>query len=352
MLYRKENSLRINNSLLTESAQKMVWLVEERGIAGCPWKKELDAIALWIRRYVKQEFLNGNFNTISFNVPENLTKPINMFNSLVIHGTSHLGTKFESGSGFFQYEKLQSVNKEIDAKTINSTKCQIGIECYHDLTGKVFLHSILMSLYHEFNHMYEAFMDAYNNYNVNRFRQSSDKTKIKLPNNNFINKLIYRLYSETEKNALVNNLYGELKGNNISRNEFNEYLPQTSSYGLYRYFYNSYASVIDRLSPQDCKLLLDYFNQYKISLNINNVNSTTAFKNAFKHKTALLLQDLIKRFGKAASLWFDEKEENERNNNESSIISTGWEPNGLGDGCFLTFDGQDKNRIFEVMLDL
>ena len=143
-----------------------------------------------------------------------------------------------------------------------------------------------------------------------------------------------------------------MKGNNISRNEFNEYLPQTSSYGLYRYFYNSYASVIDRLSPQDCKLLLDYFNQYKISLNINNVNSTTAFKNAFKHKTALLLQDLIKRFGKAASLWFDEKEENERNNNESSIISTGWEPNGLGDGCFLTFDGQDKNRIFEVMLDL
>lgn len=42
------------------------------------------------------------------------------------------------------------------------------------------------------------------------------------------------------------------------------------------------------------------------------IETDREFKKAFKGKTKILLDDLIKRFGKVSSLWFDEKESNKK----------------------------------------
>lgn len=49
------SSICYHNYMLSESAQKMVWLLEERGVAGYAWRKEITQIVRWISDYIKEK---------------------------------------------------------------------------------------------------------------------------------------------------------------------------------------------------------------------------------------------------------------------------------------------------------
>lgn len=123
----------------------------------------------------------------------------------------------------------------------------------------------------------------------------------------------------------------------MERKDFNRDLPQTKAYAIYRRIEQNYEREIDGLSSKECNLLAQQFNNLGIKLNIVSPK-IQSFKNAFKHKVKLYLDDLIKRFGIVASLWFDEKKEYDLRKNPA--ISTGLEPDGLG-----------NEPIFEVILN-
>ena len=314
-----KNKLLIKNPLLTESAQKMAWLVEERGIAGAPWNNELNNIAQWIRKYVKMHFVAGEHDKIEFGVPQEMLKSFYFFREIEISGISFLGDEFNTGGGKTELAKLGHL--DFDADLANFTSCKIAIYCFHDGTGKVYLHSILISLFHEFNHAYEYYM------RLNKERcysgivaQIRKASPIDGLGNAFINDLIYRLFSDTERNALVNNFYGELCGKNIDRKKFSQVLPTLLMYGFYEELNNRYEIEIDNLSPEECNVIYKEFRSRGISLNLKKT-TVSSFKKAFKQKTKMYLGDLIRRMGKAASLWFDIKEKQDESQISEILVN-------------------------------
>lgn len=149
-------------------------MVEGRGLAGSPWKKEINNIAFWVRQYVKEQFQSGTRRNIRFGVPCDLTKKINFFRELSINGIALPQT--ECGQGAGRCEIIPPANSPQDTDVRNYTDCGIFIECYYNpANGQVFLQTILISLYHEINHMYEAYLDASKRNNFNRYRKSIQK---------------------------------------------------------------------------------------------------------------------------------------------------------------------------------
>lgn len=204
-------------------------------------------------------------------------------------------------------------------KTNKFINCFIIICCFYDENGNAKLGTIIPTIYHEINHAYHAYIiwNRYN-HNVRKYQESVSKYKNiidLLPDDKKIIKtIIYRLFSETERNAFICNLYGELVAEDIDRYSFGNRLHELETYKEYQYILDNYEKGIEDLTVQECQYLKNAFNRYGIHLPYREIKTSAAFKKAFKLKTKILLDDVIKRFGKVASLWFDEKENNEKIN--------------------------------------
>ncbi len=305
------SSIRFHNDMLSESAQKMVRLFEERGVAGYAWRKEITDIVRWIANHIKE---NANGEELQFSVPYDLSNKIDFFEDVDINIIAKpIGSIsfFEGGFGSKKGMPIANI------KTNKFINCYIIICCFYDENGKAKLGTIIPTLYHEINHAYHAYI-IWSRYNQNtrKYQESVAKYKniigLLSDDRKVIKTIIYRLFSETEKNAFVCNLYGELVADNVDRFDFWYWLPKSETYKEYKYILDNYESAIDELDIGECRYLKNAFSRYGIYLPYREIETDREFKKAFKGKTKILLDDLIKRFGKVSSLWFDEKESNKK----------------------------------------
>jgi hypothetical protein len=77
----------------------------------------------------------------------------------------------------------------------------------------------------------------------------------------------------------------------------------------YKNILDNYETVIDNLSIDDVNILQKHFMEYKIP-KYKTIKNITSFKNYVKRKIKYLLNDLIKNCGRAAQLYYTEKEKN------------------------------------------
>lgn len=68
--------------MLSESAQKMVWILEERGVAGYAWRNEITKIVRWITDYITE---NKSDIELQFSVPKELSEAIDFFEDVEIN---------------------------------------------------------------------------------------------------------------------------------------------------------------------------------------------------------------------------------------------------------------------------
>ena len=67
----------VSNPLLSEDAQRTVRLVEERGVSGCPYKKEIDAIVQWLAEATKDWFSSHPLGEkFQADIPNNLSQKV------------------------------------------------------------------------------------------------------------------------------------------------------------------------------------------------------------------------------------------------------------------------------------
>ena len=186
-------------------------MVESRGVAAFPYRKNISNII----EYINKEFSNGN---TEFTIPKNLTVGIDFIDDLEIKIliNNNEQAEFSSGGGntainnqqiLNEYGKLPHVDIEING---------------YSYKGILYQRTLTNSLYHELNHVYQAFIElkkyggrinTTNFYNdIQKLRSESEVNNLTSNSqvNNILNMVIYRLFIDTELNALISGVYGTL----------------------------------------------------------------------------------------------------------------------------------------------
>lgn len=313
--------------VLFEIEQRMVRLMEVRGVAAFPWKDTLRKIERWVENeFVKPFFINKD--KYVFNVPENLTKEIDFIEDLeiIIELMKDKNGMHKSGGGtnttFFS-NRLSREGK------MSRGKIKITGFFYK---RNLFPHTVYISLYHELNHAYESYIDLrkhakdldFETYNglpnrMPRFVKTSVKGLVDVnidglspEDNASLNEIAYRLFSETELNALIASVYGDFEARKSARKNFSEDYKRTQAYTVYQHIAPVYKTLFNKL---DDRQILDYIaalRTFGITFNPYGENSADSLRKELIRKVIYLLKKLIRGIGRVASLYYDETEREER----------------------------------------
>lgn len=291
---------------------QMVQLFEERGVAVSPYKKELDNIALYIRGYIKQYVQQYGYQKITFSVPQEKTNLISFIKDLEIVVNAQYSPTPCSGSGKFVPKPNQNFSYNTVSKTLLNSR--IIINCYYGNDGKVWLRSVLTSLYHELNHAYDMWINVNKEKNFNRFNQSGAKSNIGyniMQKYSVIGYCIYRLFSETEYNALVASVFGDLQGMDSQYENFQQDYKNTKAYEVYVDIKQNLWTELQALTLEEAKALFKMLKDNKISI-IMKKNTLSSFRKGFFGKVNSLLSELLHDIGRTASYYYDIKAEIQR----------------------------------------
>lgn len=309
-----ELSEKIGSSFLPneikEVKNKVFKLVEERGVAAFPYKNVVSEIF---------EFIKKQCNVVSdvegereIEIPYELTNKIDFIDNLVIKvkivNSTHENTIYKSGSGITKFD----MNDKFVNGKISWVEIILTCYCFY---GYLMERTVYNSFYHELNHCYDAYMDLKNNGYHKRWNTQLEKSNIKINNifteekdNELFELILYRLFSETEFNALVSSVYGDLQGMKSIRQNFQHDIKLTQAYYLWKYIGTYYKALFNKIDENNIKNIKYIFNTYNININPYG-NSIDSFKKEIIRKTTYLLNDLIKKIGKTASLYYDVQEE-------------------------------------------
>ena len=294
---------------IIELENKVIRLVEERGVAGNPYAPQINEIYYFVEQYCHS--LSPLFKERSIKIPKELTEKINFIKNLeikvTIENTRDKSIFNNTGGGEATFNLVDDTI--IDGK-LNSGKISLFAYAYK---GSIIGRTFYNSLYHEINHYYEAYNDLMKNGYYKRYKNQLIKSNVisnifSDPNyNNLFNLILYRLFSETEFNALVASVYGDLEGFHSKRENFHEDIKKTQAYYIYQLISKNFRDLYKQINDENIKDIKDIFNIYNIHLNPYG-NSTETFKKELSRKTKFLLNQLIKNIGRTASLYYDNQE--------------------------------------------
>lgn len=301
------------NSIFNEEVKKIVNLVEERGVAAFPYKNAATQILKYCQNQAKELKIGDEIN---FSIPKELTSKINFVEDLEINVTIKDGENYAYNTGG------GNLNIKIDDELIDGkyNKALININAY-SYYGKLYDKTILNSLYHELNHLYEAWKELTRDGNMYTAAIASSRggrriCSLPSPYKEYVNVMLYRLFSQTELNALISSVYGDLEGIKSERINFNEDIFWTSAYDFYLLFQEQ-LNEINLFLKENPQYIRRFFNE----LNAKGVIINPYYKNdngylkEFNRKVKFYLKTLIRGIGKVASLYYDNKEVPEDNIN-------------------------------------
>ena len=298
---------------ILETENKVIKLVEERGVASFPYRKVVDEIFEYIKDYAVS--LKNEETTVTFDIPENITKKIDFINILSIKVTLNncldISKTMNHGAGTSQFSISQRlINDKLSFGNITLT-------CFAH-KGYLIGRTVYGCTYHELNHYWEAYCDLKQNGYYKRYYNQAYKSSESSNNaidifsnktlNDLFNNILYRLFSETEFNALVSSVYGDLEAIYSKREDFKEDIKKTAAYVLYNAFSKNYKALYSYIDENNITKIKNLFNNLGITLNPYS-NSVESFRKELTRKTNFLLKQLIKGIGRTASLYYDTMEE-------------------------------------------
>ena len=307
---------------LKEVEKKVITLVESRGVAAFPYRKNISNII----EYINKEFSNGN---TEFTIPKKLTVGIDFIDDLEIKIliNNNEQAEFSSGGGNAVINNQQTLN---EFGKLPRVDIEINGFSYK---GILYQRTLTNSLYHELNHVYQAFIELkkYGGrinttnlyYDIQKLRSESEVNNLTSNSqvNNILNMVIYRLFIDTELNALISGVYGTLDAIDSKRENFKEDIKQTQAYYVYYQLNKIKYELINYLTEEQLRDF--YLILRKNGININSYNNSIhAIKRAIYQKINFNLKRLIKGIGSTASLYYDHAEEvNEiKNNHKKNIV--------------------------------
>jgi hypothetical protein len=292
---------------LNQIENKMVKLVEERGVAAFPYITTIKQILEFVQKNIVG-ISQGETKTVT--IPNNLTSKIDFINDLNITITVEDGENlaYKYGGGCANISKN---TKLIDGKI---DYCEISVDAY-SFCGILYKRTIYNNLCHEINHLYEAWKELTHSGTMEIFAKQATKASVDTNwfndanLNNFFKLIFYRLYSETELNALIAGVYGDLTGMHSQRVNFARDIKRTQAYKVYLKIKIELNDVVEILkdNPNLIGAILNIVKNYGIELNPYN-KSPEGYIKEFKRKTLYLLKQLLKGIGKVASLYYDSTE--------------------------------------------
>lgn len=305
-------------------------LKEERGVAAYKYKGVVDEIISYCNEYVKpgnvvssffKNIFGGN-KKYKITVPREITKKIDFIENLdVVITLEEMGSPdvTNSGGGYIQYFKGPDGYFTKDGKICHG---KIVVEGYHH-NGKILTRTITNTIYHELNHAYDVwnrkkaklFVDEYSS-DVNKGYYVKDNLVFSSNErvNNFFREIFYRLFIPTELNAMVSGVYGDLRGMDSKRGNYRRDIHNTQAGWILDGFAENFDNFMSKTSIE---VLMD---ACKI-MHIDGVSMqdpytfVTTFKQVFEKK----MRAAWKGVGRAASRWYDDKEEMENDNNLKTL---------------------------------
>lgn len=300
------------SNFLIEQENKMVRLVEERGVAAFPYKTAIQQIMNWCQTQTKGMTPGDNK---TFQVPQSLTSKIDFIELLKIDVsvTDSENGAYSSGGG--------NIELTIKDRLVNGKYNEAHITIYaNSFYGQIYERTILNSMYHELNHCYEAWRELTSTGTMQLFARGTPKANAVIDcfpvslYNDIATDICYRLYSETEFNALVAGVFGDLAGLNSTRKNFKDDLHKTQAYQKYNELKDDLIMLVDYLkrNPSLVRPFVILLKGNRIVLNPYYQNENGYIKE-FNRKTQFLLKQLLRKIGSAASLYYDSKEVPEDN---------------------------------------
>lgn len=336
----------------TISEGKVINIVEERGLAGLKYSKVCGEMIEYIKKYaylhipndyITERYYFNNGKDIKdlhvwiydILVPDYITEKIDFIEKLNFHiilkrviMENAEDKMYEylrvAGSGSNTSNKHDILNKDNQLKNSG-----IEIVCY--MINDDFIDSTFkVSFFHEINHAYENYKRL-----LNYQKNSNLKEKnlyYKLSNINYIGKvklldssnaydlamgeILYRLWTDSERNALITHIYGDLESMKSKRENFSKDLKKSSAYKIYFNLKNNCIPLINSLN--DSELWQKYMQILGLKYNYMN-KDIDAFKRSFIKRSNILLNSLFHNIGKAASLYYDQSEGIDLTNKTISI---------------------------------
>ena len=297
------------NDFFESIERKTNRLVEERGLAAIPHREVVNKILQFCQ--IRCSILK-NGQTVKFTVPYQIVKSIDIVEKLNIEVTITDATEDNSANGSGRVFLKEPIGWEKN----KFKEATIIINAF-SYNGILYERTILSSLYHELNHLYDFWNDYKNNCDLKRTVKTIKKTgksiSCQVTNNTQINQIIseivYRLFSETELNALIANTYGDLQGINSKRKMFQEDVAKTKAYVIYRGIKIKLNDIKKEITntPNGVDNLRTYLRSCTIFLNPYS-NSDADYLKEFFRKVAFLLKRLYKGIGRVSSLYYDTDE--------------------------------------------
>lgn len=297
---------------ILEIENKVIKLVEERGVAPFPYKNIISFIVEYIKKETNLNKPTATVGEKKLYIPYEITSKIDFIDNLnievYVEYTTDEKKLSNSGGGVTHFStRPKMVNGKLDNITI-------VIDCL-SMYGYLLERTLYNSLYHEIHHAYEAYLDLKKNGYYKRWLNQVKKSNINVTDifnnnedNNLFNIILYRLFSETEFNALISGLYGDLRGFHSIRQNFQKDVKNTQAYYIYYLISQNYKALYAKINDSNISKVKNLLVDHGIILNPYN-NSTASYVKELSRKTNYLLKDLIKGIGRAASLYYDNQEE-------------------------------------------
>lgn len=269
-------------------------------------------------KYVNKK-VNCLFSSNTIQIPLSITKDIDIFDELYINVT----IKNISFEDFLSTEDLKWIRLKLSQGAgstshlpinfIENVKVKYGVinTIVYVLDGKLLDKGLIVSLRHEFNHLFEDYIRTLNSdgkyigYHHTLYRNAyniSDKNLDEY--DNAYNNLMYILFDNSEFAARASQIYSDLEYYKSQRQDFHNILKETSSYLTYIECLNDYKSLL-KLNNKDKWELYRQKHKYGTKQN------TMEFKNKFLQQTESLLKKFFQRICAVATLYYDKLEKKE-----------------------------------------
>ena len=334
------------NTLLSKynkREQKVINLVEERGLSGFRYQKMINQCVEYINKAINNrdsDFkgtgtlkLNGtdykvNLGKYYLNIPSELFDWVDIFQYIHIQVIliNIIGDFKEDdevkfyprGKGGYQLNDNWDYNDN-NKKLYN---VNIRVECYA-LNNKLNVQSFTSVFYHEFNHAYENYNRLKNSHGGSSFKDLARRKRYgsaisyMRSNNEFtssIGEILYRLWDNSELTSTAAAIYGELSAINSKRKNYIQDMEKTHTYERYLALKKDLVNV-NKVTDEDAWFnVASMMGYYKSNMDIN------LFRKNFIKRSYMLLDKFFRQIGKVASLYYDKKEGIELNSNKKEYM--------------------------------
>lgn len=300
---------------MNQFEEKQIYLVESRGVAGSPWKPELVAITEFIQRYVKEEWNKTHATEINFEVPQNLVDKISFLSNGIIRVKAKYNLfVINDYSGYCKFQ--DDVDPVIIDNKLNGI--EIFLSVIYDMYGNVKQKYFFSTLVHEINHAFEMYCTIKKDEDGKYIEKCFNKYYSTVFSNSLINDIMYYLFCDTETNALIASVYGELQELKSKREYFHNDILNTEGYNVYKKIRDNYINTINNLSKEELQHLKHHLFTYNVFT--SEKTDDVDFKRKLINKIHFLLNELLKKISRAASLYYDEVENEETKYNSLKKI--------------------------------